>query len=111
ELLKSGGDKLNAFRDLPINYDPAAFAVLAHQTEQDLLKKGVFRINSPQLYGYLDELRKGGAPGPRGATTPAGPANIMAMRENLAKLFDSQTEHPAGVGAAFEKLNNFIEKP
>jgi hypothetical protein len=109
-LLKSGGDKLEAFRNLPINYSPEAFSTLAHQTEQELLNKGVFRINSPQLYGFLDELRKGAAPG-AGPNVSARPANLMAMRENLAGLFDSPTEHQKGVGVAFGKLNDWIEKP
>ena len=112
ELLKSGGDKLEAYRNLPIPYDPAAFGTLATQTEQALLDKGVFRINSPQLYGFIDELRKNVPRGNEpGATVSAGPANLMAMRENLAGLFGKESEHQKGVGVAFEKLNDFIEKP
>ena len=110
ELLKRGGEQLDAFRDLPIKYDPAAFGPLATQTEQALLDKGILRINSPQLYGFVDELRKGAAPNPSGKLS-AGPANLMAMRENLAGLFGKESEHQKGVGVAFDKLNNFIEKP
>jgi hypothetical protein len=109
ELLKRGGEQLDAFRDLPLKYDPRSFGNLAIQTEQDLLKHGVLRENSPQLYAFVDALKKNSAP--TGATVHAEPANLMAMRENLAGLFGKQHEHQKGVGVAFEKLNDFIEKP
>ena len=109
-LLERGGEQLDAFRNLPIKYDPKAFGSLSVQMEQDLLNHGVLRENSPQLYAFLDTLRKT-APPSGGTTIHAAPANLMAMRENLASLFGKQNEHQKGVGVAFSKLNEFIEKP
>lgn len=111
KLLERGGEQLEAFRNLPIPYDPKAFGTLAVQMEQELLKRGVFPENSPQLYASINRLKQGTASGPGNPTVHAGPANLMAIRENLADLFGKQGEHQKGVGVAFGKLNDFIERP
>jgi hypothetical protein len=112
ELLKSGGNRLDQYRGMDIPYNPQAIGALGTQIEQEILKKGVLPENSPQLYAFLNAIKqtnpKSGGPG---ATVSAGPANIMAMRENLASLFGKSGEHQKGVGVAFDKLNEFIEKP
>ena len=105
ELKAAGGAQLNAVRDMPVRYDPASLGTLADSIEQDLVKKGIFPESSKQLYKTLDRMRAA----PEGAI--AEPANLMSIRENMAKLFERPKEHQAGVGTAFERLNQYIENP
>jgi hypothetical protein len=112
-LLKEGGKQIEQFKNMAIPYDPAYIGnQLATQMEQAVLEHGVLPPNSKELYAAIRALRnyapKGNDPG---ATTSFSPANLIAVRENLAGLFGKQSEHQKGVGAAFRVLNDFIEKP
>jgi hypothetical protein len=109
ELKNVGGGQLNAVRELPVKYDPNYMPVLADRIEQDLIKKGIFPENSPNLYSTIGRLRD--VTPPAGQTVHLEPANLMAMRENLAGHFESGNENKAGVGIAFKHLNDFIENP
>jgi hypothetical protein len=105
ELKRVGGEQLNAVREMPVRYNPQSLGDLANVIEQDLIKKGIFPENSKQLYATLGRMRAA----PDGAILE--PGNLMALRQNMATLFTRPKEHQAGVGTAFEHLNNFIENP
>jgi len=113
DLIKRGATQIEQFKNMAIPYDPAYIGnQLATQMEQAALEKGVLPPNSRELYAAIRALRnyapKSNDPS---ATTEFSPANLIAVRENLASLFGKPSEHQKGVSAAFRVLNDFIEKP
>jgi len=113
KLLETGAKQIEGFKTMQIPYDPAYIGnQLATQMEQAALERGVLPPNSKELYAAIRALRnytpKGNDPN---ATTSFSPANLIAVRENLASLFGKPSEHQKGVSAAFRVLNDFIEKP
>lgn len=106
ELKAAGGEQLNAVREMPVRYNASALGTLADKIENELVNDhGIFPESSKQLYKTLDRMRAA----PPGAIVE--PANLMALRENIATLFTRPKEHQKGVGVAFGHLNDFIESP
>lgn len=112
EMIASGKAGHEAYKQMPIPYDPAAFGALGTRMEDALVKEGLFREGNQKLYAAIDRLRQNSIP-PNDPTArlTASPASVIAMRKNFANLFGDPTENQKGVGVAFGLLNDFIEKP
>jgi len=112
ELIERGGAQHKAFRELPIEYNPEHFGVLATQMEQKLVEHGVFPEDAPGLYATVNRLRNFRPPADDpSAVIKVGPANLMSIRDNITNKFSSAAENRKGVGAALELFDNFMEKP
>jgi hypothetical protein len=109
-----GADQIQAFKTLPINYDPHYVGTnLATRMEQAAHDAGGIRSknsnNSPQLHGFIDDIKdflpQSNDPS---ATIQVTPASLAKIRENITGLYGKDTEHYAAVKAAHKVLDEFL---
>lgn len=112
ELLERGGQQIDAYRNMPIAYNPQHMGTLATQMEQALIKDGVFPEDAKGLYTTINRLRDYA---PRSddpnAAVRVDPANLISIRKNIAAKFGVQGENQHGVGVAHRIFNDFLENP
>ena len=112
DLLKKGGEQHNAFRDMPIAYDPKYMGTLADQIKNKLVKEGVNEEDSPNLYKTIDRMYnyvpKSDDPTAQILLTPGG---LITLRKSIATKFEQAGENKKGVSAALEEINKFLEAP
>lgn len=113
QLIKSGQNKMDAFENLPIQYNaPQMFGRVADQTAQQLVDAGIHPQHSPMLYRYIEMLRDNVArSNDPTATLSASPKNFVAIRNSLTKLFEKQGEDRQGIKIALDALDGALQNP
>lgn len=113
ELVSRGGAQMNAFRGMPIPYNPSYIGTtLATQLEQQLVDKGVFPEHAPGLYQTINRLRdyvpRSNDPS---ATISVSPNSLISIRKSITNHYGKAGEDQKGVSVVHRAFDDFMANP
>jgi hypothetical protein len=107
-LGQSAVTKSKAYENSDVIYSQDHLNTIADQLAQTLRKKGISPDNSPGIFSSLKTMRNAAAD-PAGAGV--SPADMKALRENIARNYENPREAHDGVYEVHKALDDFLMNP